>query len=89
MEELDNYVTKELGVTLKEYRYTNIGGKMLYIEGQKGLINLSKEEISFKLKNKTFTVKGSDLYIKYYDNNTAIVYGSIISVVVLWNLWLV
>lgn len=83
LDELDNYVTNELGITLKEYRYINIGGKMVYIEGQSGILTLNKEEISFRVRKKTCTIKGSDLYIKYYDNCTALVCGSIVSVVVL------
>lgn len=83
LDELDNYVTKELGVTLKEYKYINVGGKAVYLEGQKGIVTLSKEEISFKVHKKVCTIKGSDLYIKYYDNSTALVCGSIVSVVVL------
>jgi len=83
LDELDNFVTNELGVTLKEYRYINIGGKMVYVEGQKGISNLTRDEISFKVNKKNCTIKGSDLYIKYYDNSTAIVCGSIVSVVVL------
>ena len=83
LNELDNYVTQELGVTFKEYRYTNIGGKAVYIEGQKGIFSLTKEEISFKVNKKICTIKGTDLYIKYYDNSTALVCGSIVSVVVL------
>lgn len=83
LDELDNYITKELGVTLKEYRYINIGGKMVYLEGQSGILNLTREEISFKVRKKTCTIKGSDMYVKYYDNNTALVCGSIVSVVVL------
>lgn len=83
LDELDNYVTKELGVTLKEYRYINIGGKAVYVEGQSGIVNLSKEEISFKVHKKVCTIKGTDLFIKYYDNSTALVCGSVVSVVVL------
>ena len=83
LDELDNYITRELGVTLKEYRYINIGGKMVYVEGQSGIVGLSKEEISFRVHKKVCTIKGSDLYIKYYDNGTALVCGSIVSVVVL------
>ena len=83
LNELDNYITQELGVTLKEYRYINIGGKLVYIEGQCGILNLTKEEISFRVRKKTCTIKGSELYIKYYDNCTAVVCGSIVSVVVL------
>ena len=83
LNELDNYITQELGVTLKEYRYINIGGKMVYLEGQSGILSLNKGEISFKVRKKTCTIKGSELYIKYYDNNTALVCGSIVSVVML------
>ena len=83
LDEIDSYITKELGITLKEYRYTNIGGKTMYIEGQCGILNLTKEEISFKLRKKTITIKGNDLFVKYYDNNTALVYGTIVNVVVL------
>lgn len=83
IDELDSFITNELGITLKEYKYTNIGGKAVYIEGQKGIANLTKDEISFKLHKKICTIKGTDLYIKYYDTTTALVCGSIISVVVL------
>ena len=83
LDELDNYITQELGVTLKEYRYINIGGKMVYVEGHCGIITLTKEEITFKMRKKTCKVAGTDLYIKYYDNCTAVVCGSIVSVVVL------
>ncbi|MFQ6724354.1 MAG: YabP/YqfC family sporulation protein [Clostridia bacterium] len=83
LDELDSFVTKELGVTLKEYRYINIGGKMVYLEGQSGILNLTREEISFKVRKKVCSIKGSDLYVKYYDNSTALVCGSIVSVVVL------
>ncbi len=83
LNELDNYITQELGVTLKEYKYINVGGKLVYVEGQRGIVDLGKEEISFKVNNKKCTIKGSDLYIKYYDKTTAIVCGSIVSVVIL------
>jgi sporulation protein YqfC len=82
-DDFDTYITQELGITLKEYRYINIGGKMVYIEGQNGILNLTKEEISFRVRKKTCTIKGTDLYIKYYDNSTAVVCGCVISVVVI------
>jgi len=83
IDNLDTFVTNELGITLKEYKYINIGGKVVYVEGQKGIVNLTKEEICFKVSKKHCIIKGSDLYIKYYDNNTALICGNIVSVVVL------
>lgn len=82
-DKLDSYITEELNITLKEYRYINIGGKALYVEGQGGIVSLSAEQIELKLGKRTCTIKGTDLYIKYYDNSTALVLGKIISVVVL------
>lgn len=82
-DKLDSYITEELNITLKEYRYINIGGKALYVEGQSGIIALSAEQIELKLGKRTCTIKGTDLYIKYYDNSTALILGKIISVVVL------
>lgn len=82
-DKLDSYITEELNITLKEYRYVNIGGKALYVEGQGGIISLSAEQIELKMGKRTCTIKGADLYIKYYDNSTALVLGKIVSVVVL------
>ncbi len=83
LDDLDNYVTKELGLTLNQYRYINIGGKVVYVEGQTGIKTLSNELIAINLGKKTCTINGTDLFIKYYDKSTAIVSGSIVSVVVL------
>ena len=83
LDELDNYVTNQLGVTLKEYRYINIGGKAVYVEGQKGIEAMTREEVALKVGKKTCRILGNDLYIKYYDESTAIVCGTIVSVAVL------
>lgn len=82
-DKLDSYITEELNITLKEYRYINIGGKLVYVEGQSGILSLSKEEIALKVSNKVCTIKGADLFVKYYDNSTALISGRIVSVVVL------
>lgn len=83
LDKLDSYITEELNITLKEYRYINVGGKALYVEGQSGIISLSAEQIELKLGKRVCTIKGTDLHIKYYDNSTALVVGKVISVVVL------
>ena len=68
-----------------QYRYVNIGGKNFYIEGHKGIQLLSNEEITFKLKKKIISIKGHDLFVKYIDNSTAVIFGTIVQVNVLWN----
>jgi len=81
--EIDGYVGKNFDITLNEYRYVNIGGKNFYIEGHKGIQLLSNEEITFKLKKKIISIKGHDLFVKYIDNSTAVIFGTIVQVNVL------
>lgn len=83
LNDLDSYITNELGLTLTQYRYVNIGGKAVYIEGQSGIKTLTKEVIAINLGKKTCTINGTDLIVKYYDKSTAIITGGIVSVVVL------
>lgn len=78
--EIDGYVGKNFDITLNEYRYVNIGGKNFYIEGHKGIQLLSNEEITFKLKKKIISIKGHDLFVKYIDNSTAVIFGTIVQV---------
>ena len=83
LEEIDNYVSKEYGITFNEYRYVNLGGKVLYIEGHTGINIFNDKEMSFKIKKKILTIKGEELIVKYFDKSTAIVEGRIIQVEVL------
>ena len=83
LEELDNTISKEFGMTLTEYRYVNVGGKFLYIEGHTGIDILGEKEIKFNLKKKKLSIKGENLIIKYFDTSTAIIQGKIIQVTTL------
>lgn len=63
------------------FRYLNLGGKILYLIGFKSVLKFGKNEITFKIDNKTIiSVKGEDLYIKEMDNCSAMICGSIFSV---------
>ena len=64
--EIDGYVGKNFDITLNEYRYVNIGGKSLYIEGHKGIQLLSNEEITFKLKKEDYFYKRARSFCKIY-----------------------
>lgn len=81
--EIDKYVTHNFDISLGDYRYINISGKSVYLEGHKGIQLLSEEEITFKIKKKLISIKGHDLFVKYMDNDTAVVCGSIVQVSVL------
>lgn len=73
--EIEKLINEELSTV--EYRIINIGGKNLYIEGIKNIINLSKNSMEFQLKKRTIIIKGSDLIIKYLDNSTVHIFGEI------------
>lgn len=79
-EEINKILDKYIDVSLCEYRYTNFAGKSVYLEGHTGLISFTDKEINFKLKKKLFILQGSDLKIKEFDNNTAIIIGQIESI---------
>lgn len=79
--EIEKLINEELSTV--EYRIINIGGKNLYIEGIKNIINLSKNSMEFQLKKRTILIKGSNLIIKYLDNSTAHIFGEINEVVTL------
>ena len=65
------------------YRYVNIGGKSVYIEGIKFVNKLDKTCMIFKLKTCSIKVEGSELVLKYLDKSTCVITGEIVSVVCL------
>ena len=62
------------------YQMVNINGNILYVEGHKGLLNLSDELIMFKTKNKIISVSGKDLKLKILSSTTLSIMGEIESV---------
>lgn len=62
------------------YQMVNINGNILYVEGHKGLINLSDEMIMFKTKNKIISVSGRGLKLKILSSTTLSIMGEIESV---------
>jgi len=83
IEEICSHIEKEYGVTVQDYRLINLAGKYIYVEGHSGIKSLSEEEISLNLKKKILIIKGEKLLVKYFDNNTIIVEGSIVQTTVL------
>ena len=62
------------------YRIINLGGKSLYIEGIKSIVDLNENEMIFQIKKNIISVSGLDLHIKYLDKSTCVVKGDIIGV---------
>ena len=62
---------------LEDYTMVNLSGKALYVEGHKGIIELSKEIISFRIKKGVVVVEGSGLSLKILAENTLCIEGKI------------
>ncbi len=65
---------------LNSYNLVNISGKILYVEGHKGLTTLSKEMIAFKVKNGRIVVEGKNLILNELTENTMKIVGEIVKV---------
>ncbi|MBR1890699.1 MAG: YabP/YqfC family sporulation protein [Clostridia bacterium] len=63
--------------TFGVYTIINLSGKMLYVEGHTGLLSLSKEIISFKVKRNVITVYGTDMILSELSENTIKITGEI------------
>ena len=64
-----------------DYNIVNIGGKIVYVEGQKGLLGLSSNTISLKLSgSKTVEIKGENMHIVELTHSTITITGKIYKV---------
>lgn len=59
------------------FNLVNISGRILYAEGHTGLVTLSKEVISFKVKKGVVIVEGKDLVLSELSENTLKICGII------------
>lgn len=64
-------------IGLESFNLINISGRLLYVEGHMGLVTLSKETISFKIKKGIILVEGSDLILSELSENTIKISGNI------------
>ncbi len=62
---------------LDSFNLINLSGKLLYVEGHLGLVTLSKEIISFKVKKAIVIVEGENLTLAELSNNTIKICGKI------------
>jgi len=69
---------------LDEFNIINLSGKALYIEGHNGLLKLSKEKISFKIKKKIIDVEGENMILKELTYNTILIQGDIKKTEIIW-----
>ena len=68
------------------FRIVNIGGKNLYVEGIKNVVDLSENQVQLQLKKHLLTIQGQGIKVKYLDKSTCVLQGDIFSVVTKWNM---
>lgn len=56
-----------------------VSNNFLYVEGHKGLLNLTEENVSFKVKGGALVVRGSGIFLKELTPNTVAIGGKISS----------
>lgn len=65
------------GEVIDNYQIINISGKVVYVEGHRGLTSLSKEEIAFKVKGGRVVIEGSELVLAELTDTTIKICGNI------------
>lgn len=62
------------------YKYINVGGNVIYVQGYKDILSFSEDEIVLKIKNGELKISGCNLNIKDLNINTITICGKIKSV---------
>lgn len=62
---------------LVDYNMVNISGKLLYVEGHKGITILSPNSVAFKVKGGRIVVEGENLMLLELSENTMLIQGKI------------
>ncbi len=72
-----NEIKGNLKNNFDSFNIINISGHLLYVEGHLGLVTLSKELISFKVKGAVVMVEGSEMILAELNENTIKITGNI------------
>lgn len=64
-------------IEIESFNIINVSGRLLYVEGHRGLVTLSKELVSFKIKKGVITVEGEELSLLELTENTIKIDGKI------------
>lgn len=66
----------EIGA-LNTFNVVNLSNKLVYVEGQKGVIAISDKEITLRVKKGVISVVGENLKIKRITSQTMVIVGKI------------
>ena len=83
-DDIANLTGLPLDLISSGYRVYNFGGKSVYIENYKKIINYTNQSITLKLNKGVLKIQGQDLTIKELNLSTLVINGTINSVEVYW-----
>lgn len=75
--EVKNNIKNSNNLDFNAFNIINISGNLLYVEGHYGLLTLSKDLISFKVKKGVIIVEGQDMLLAELNENTLKITGRI------------
>lgn len=59
------------------YKIVNLGGRSVYIEGIKSIVELNENSMQFQLKKQVLCVVGNNMKVNYLDTSTCVLVGEI------------
>lgn len=77
LNEIKENIKNPKDLQFESFNIINISGHLLYVEGHLGLVTLSKELVSFKVKNGVVMVEGQDMILAELNENTLKICGLI------------
>lgn len=63
-----------------DFNIINMSNNAIYIEGHKGVVAVTSQQVSFRLKKNIITINGANLVLKKITISTALIQGNIKSV---------
>lgn len=78
LQEINDFLELPMTSTVTGYKYVNLGGKLLYVQGYKDILSFSETEVILKLKQGELKVKGKNLNIKELNLNSIVIEGKIV-----------
>ena len=77
LEEINDFLELPMTSTITGYKYVNLAGKLLYVQGYKDILSFSQEDVTLKLKDGELKIKGKNLNIKELNLNSIVIEGKI------------
>lgn len=77
LKEIKDNLKNPNNLGLESFNIINISGHLLYVEGHLGLVTLSKDLVSFKVKKGVILVEGQDMVLSELNENTIKICGII------------